>query len=103
MCVNICVIVSVFVLMIVVLLVLRSVPSSIHPSHIPLLFLFRFAFVSFEDQGTADKMMKKHDGAEVDGFQISLKYAGERNRDGGGRGGRTPEFGGRGRGGRGRG
>ena len=52
----------------------------------------------------AEKMIKNHDGAEIDGFQISLRYAEDRNRDGGGRGGgRTPDFGGRGRGGRGRG
>ena len=61
--------------------------------------------MSFEDSSTAEKMMKKHDGTDIDGFQISLRFAEERNRDGGGgRGGRTPDFGGRGRGGsRGRG
>ena len=67
----------------------------------------RFGFVSFEDSSTAEKMMKKHDGTDIDGFQISLRFAEERNRDGGGgggRGGRTPDFGGWGRGGsRGRG
>ena len=60
----------------------------------------RFGFVTFDDQSTAEKMIKKHDGADIDGFQISLRYAEDRNRDGGGgRGGRTPDFGGRGRGG----
>ena len=31
-------------------------------------------------------MMKKHDGADIDGFQISLRFAEDRNRDGGGGG-----------------
>ena len=67
-------------------------------------FLFlRFGFVTFEDMDTAEKMIRKHDGADIDGFQISLRFAEDRNRGGGGGGGRTPDFGGRGRGGRGRG
>lgn len=71
----------------------------------------RFGFVTFEDKSTAEKMIKQHDGTDIDGFHISLRFAEDRNRDGGGGGGgggggwggRTPDFGGRGRGGRGRG
>ena len=52
-------------------------------------YLFRFGFITFDDIAAAKKAMSKNDGAEVDGFTISLRFAEDRPRDGasGGRGG----------------
>ena len=63
--------------------------------------LVRFGFVTFDDIAAAKKAMADFNGQEVDGFQIGLRFAEDRQREGGsaGRG-----SGGRGRGGfRGRG
>ena len=43
----------------------------------------RFGFVTFEDV-TAERMLHKYDGTDLDGFQITLKFAEQRR---GGRGG----------------
>ena len=47
----------------------------------------RFGFVTFEDIRTAERMLEKYNGADLDGFQISLKFAEERRSGGGGGGG----------------
>ena len=62
----------------------------------------RFGFVTFDDVATAKKALEKFDGHEVDGFNIGLRFAEDRPREGGstGRGG-GGRGGGRGRGGRG--
>ena len=48
--------------------------------------------MTFEDIRTAEKMLEKYDGVDLDGFQISLKFAEER-RSGGGGGGRGSDWG----------
>lgn len=58
--------------------------------------LCRFGFITFEDIPTAKKMLNQHNGTEVDGCQIDMRFAEERRS--------TPQSGGRGGGGgRGRG
>ena len=57
--------------------------------------------MTFDDVATAKKALQKYDGHEVDGFNIGLRYAEDRPREGGstGRGGgrgRGRGFGGRG-------
>lgn len=49
--------------------------------------LFRFGFVTFEDVASAQRALKKHDGCEVEGRQIGLRFAEDRSAGGGGRGG----------------
>ena len=51
----------------------------------------RFGFVTFEDVRTAERMLEKYDGTDLDGFQISLKFAEERRSGGGG--GRSSDWG----------
>ncbi len=63
---------------------------------------YRFGFVRFDDVGMAKKALSEHDGAEVDGFSISLRFAEDRPKESPGGGGGRAGFGGRG-GGRGRG
>lgn len=60
-----------------------------------------FGFVTFDDVSTAKKAMNDYDGTEVDGFNIGLRFAEDRPRESGGRGGRGGGDGGgyRGRGG----
>ena len=76
------------------------------------LVIYRFGFISFNDVKEATRAISDHDGTEVDGMTIALRYAEERgDRTPGGGGGRGGGggwsggrgFGGRGRGGRGRG
>ena len=50
--------------------------------------LFSFGFVTFDDVASAKKAMEQHDGVEIDGFVIGLRFAEERPRDGGRGGGR---------------
>ena len=49
--------------------------------------------MTFEDIRTAEKMLEKYDGVDLDGFQISLKFAEERRSGGGGGGGRGSDWG----------
>lgn len=56
--------------------------------------------MTFDDVASATKALNKLDGQEVDGFNIGLRYAEDRPRDGGSAG-RGSAGGGRGRGGRG--
>jgi nucleolin len=65
-----------------------------------------FGFIRYDTVAMATKALKEHNGIEVDGQQIELRYAEDRSNDGtpssGGRGGgRGGRGGGRGRGGRG--
>ena len=55
------------------------------------IILCRFGFVTFEDIRTAERMLEKYDGTDLDGFQISLKFAEERRSGGGG--GRSSDWG----------
>ena len=50
----------------------------------------RFGFVTFDDIATAKKAQSEFDGHEVDGYNIGLRFAEDRPREGGsaGRGGR---------------
>lgn len=60
--------------------------------------------MTFEDVASAQRALKKHDGCEVEGRQIGLRFAEDRSAGGGGRGGGRGSFGrGGGRGGFGRG
>ena len=61
-----------------------------------LLFSYRFGFVRFDDVGMAKKALSENDGAEVDGFNISLRFAEDRIKDSPGGGGRGGGFRGRG-------
>ena len=66
----------------------------------------RFGFITFEDVATAKKMLNKHNGAQVDGRVIEMRFAEERRStpQSGGGGGRSWGRGGGGGGGfRGRG
>ena len=60
----------------------------------------RFGFVTFDDVATAKKALEQFDGQEVDGFNIGLRFAEDRPKEGGSagrsRGGRGGGFGGRG-------
>ena len=56
--------------------------------------------MTFEDVASAQRALKKHDGCEVEGRQIGLRFAEDRSAGGGGRGGGRGGFGrGGGRGG----
>ena len=46
----------------------------------------RFGFVTFEDVATAERILNKYDGTDLDGFQITLKFAEQRKGGGGGGG-----------------
>lgn len=48
--------------------------------------------MTFEDVRTAERMLERYDGTDLDGFQITLKFAEER-RSGGGGGGRSSDWG----------
>ena len=56
-------------------------------------YSFRFGFVTFEDVKTAERMLEKYDGADLDGFNITLRFADERRGAGGGGGGRSSDWG----------
>jgi RNA recognition motif-containing protein len=58
----------------------------------------RFGFITFEDIRTAERILEKYDGSDLDGFQISLKFAEERKSGGGGRSSDWGRGGGRDRG-----
>ncbi len=60
----------------------------------------RFGFVTFDDVAAAKKALSEFDGHEVDGFNIGLRFAEDRPREGGS-GGRGGGRGGGGFGGRG--
>ena len=47
----------------------------------------RFGFVTFDDIATAKKMLNKHNGTEVDGCVIDMRFAEDRRSSGGGGGG----------------
>lgn len=49
--------------------------------------VFSFGFVTFDDIATAKKALEEHEGKEMNGNHIELRYADDRSRDGG-RGGR---------------
>ena len=70
--------------------------------HFNLVMLCRFGFATFDDVAAAQKALNEFDGHEVDGFNIGLRFAEDRPREGGsaGRGGGHGGggFGGRGRG-----
>lgn len=57
-----------------------------------------FGFITFDDVGSAKKALEL-DGTSIDGFNIGLRFAEDKPRDGGGRG--QDRGRGRGRGGRG--
>ena len=42
--------------------------------------------MTFEDVATAERMLHKYDGTDLDGFQITLKFAEQRKGGGGGGG-----------------
>lgn len=43
--------------------------------------------MTFDDVATAQRALKKHDGCEIEGRQIGLRFAEDRSTGGGGRGG----------------
>ena len=56
-------------------------------------FTCRFGFVTFDDVKTAERMMDKYNGIDLDGFQITLQFAEERRGGGGGGGGERSDWG----------